>query len=1324
MIRETPQAHTNLLNVIQPAQKRPRRFHLLIATVLFVLAGFGALSPAQTGTTSEEGNRSDPKTITTFDQYWEAAQIDNLKNRPLPLDLEFDVLHYDPEWGNLWAAQDGAGGYFPISRTPMPFKSGNRVSLKGAVIPSKGLQPELITASILAENAFLTPKSISASDNTADLNANNQQWTRVSGYVDQLTHQDPTHIAYDMITGGQRIEVRLLLNDTEAVPQIVGNFVEIQGLIVVTQNPDNGQDLITAWVDGKENLELSNDTAESFFQLPRTNIEELSTSSPDQLLRTQGIVYRQKAGELLIVRDETGQAEIPIQQESPLETGALVDIYGYPRASGASWTLENSLYIPAKTGQDPERAKELLLKYRLAEQVLSVPSDQLEKGHSAKLSGVITYIDPELNYLYLQDATGGIRIEPVGPISLTPQIGDSLAIEGEIAPGPFSPMVKARSLTFSGQLPLPAPKHTSYTEALTGSLDSQWVEMLGYVDQARRDGHWTELVLTTPQGDFEARIYTANESNIPRYQVGTTLRLQGVLVTEANDKRQFRSILFVVPEQRFTSIEVEALDNPFELPLSDFDSLQRYQPQAVAKQYQHLRGIVTLHQAGRTLYLSDGEAILRVLSHSQEQLQPNDVVEVVGLPQRSPTGLYLRNSQIKKVGETARVESILLGNQLSNLDQDLDGHLITLNGSLTDLAISEKQIRLFVNCGGTMIEAIGDRASFQTQLPQFALGTKLQLTGVYYLVYNEHSLPQESSLLLRQASDIVITDAAPWWTPARTVNALLISLLAIAVGGSWAFFLKRRVAAQTLTIREKIEREALLESQNRELVSNVADFIFTIDFDGKFLSFNEAGERLTGYSKSSVKHHTLYDLLEKRERRILRKILTHKRHLENTVFETQIRRKDGNLVWVEVSAGFIRRNGEAAYLFGVMHDIDSRKQVETELTRAKEAAEENTRAKSAFLATMSHELRTPMNGIIGMTGLLLELDIDKDAREFGETIRDSASSLLVLLNDILDLSKAEAGKLTVDPYPFNLADALKQTVSLLETTAHSKNVALRITIPENLPEQLLGDAGRVRQVLLNLVGNAIKFTEKGEVKVTVSLDSETETTADYRFQIVDTGIGIPEKAKSKLFQSFVQADNSHSRRFGGSGLGLKISQEIVTLLGGQIGMSSKEGVGSEFWFTAHFTKVEPSPKDLAQATPSSENKKTKKPVWKGPPVNVLVAEDTPINQRVTLLQLKRMGIEADLAKDGHEVLAAVQKKSYDVILMDCQMPDMDGFEATRLLRADSQHDNIYIVALTANAMDGDRERCLQIGMNDYVTKPTRPDKLYAAIETAVAHEAS
>ncbi len=1078
MTRENPKAHAYQLNAIYPAQKRPRCFHLLIATVLFVLVGFGALSPAQTEPDPDTSNASGPQTISTFGQYWEATQIENLKNQPHPLDLEFDVLHYDPEWGNLWAAQDGVGGYVPISRTPLPFKSGNRVSLKGLIIPSKGLQPELITAKVLADNAFPTPKTFAAYNNTANLSSNDLQWARIAGYVDQLIHHDPTHIAYDMITGGKRIEIRLLLNETEAIPQIEGSFVEVQGLIVVTKDPENKQDTITVWVDGRENLELSKATTENFSQLPKTKIAELSLLPPDQLQRIQGVVYQQKAGERLIVRDETGQIDIPIQQTSRLETGTLVDIYGYPRASGANWTLEDSLYIPAKAGQDPDQAKKLLLQYRLAEQVLSVPSDQLRNGHTAKLSGVITYIDPELQYLYLQDATGGIRIEPVDPINATPQIGDSLAIEGEIAPGPFSPMVKASSLTFAGQLPLPAPKHTSYTEALTGSLDSQWVEMLGYVDQARSEGHWTELVLTTPQGDFEAKIYTADESNIPKYQVGTTLRLRGVLVTEANDKRQFRSILFVVPEQRFTSIEVEALDKPFELPLTDFDSLERYQPQAAAKQYQHVRGIVTLHQAGRTLYLSNGEAILRVLSHSREQLQPNDVVEVVGLPQRSPTGLYLRNSQIKKVGETAEVESTLLGNQISNLDRELDGHLITLNGSLTDLAISEKQIRLFVNCGGTMIEAIGDRANFETQLPQLAHGAKLQLTGVYYLVYNEHSLPQESSLLLRQANDIVVTKAAPWWTPGRTVSALLISLLAIAVGGSWAFFLKRRVAAQTLTIREKIEREALLESQNRELVSNVADFIFTVDFDGNFLSFNEAGERLTGYSKSSVKYHTIYDLLKKRERRILRKILTHKHDLENSVFETQIRKKDGNLVWVEVSAGFIRRNGEAAYLFGVMHDIDSRKQVESELTRAKEAAEENTRAKSAFLATMSHELRTPMNGIIGMTGLLLELDIDKDAREFGETIRDSAASLLVLLNDILDLSKAEAGKLTVDPHPFNLAEALRQTVTLLETTAHSKNVELHLTVPENLPERLLGDAGRIRQVLLNLVGNAIKFTKK------------------------------------------------------------------------------------------------------------------------------------------------------------------------------------------------------------------------------------------------------
>ncbi|MDQ8186247.1 response regulator [Pelagicoccus sp. SDUM812002] len=1307
-------------NATHPNFRHTRCLTLLIASIVFVLGGVGGLARAQNESTSEDSGSLTPTKITTFGEYWIAAQIEELKDLPHSLELEFDVLHYDPEWGNLWAAQDGVGGYVPISSTPMPFKSGNRVSLKGLIIPSKGLQPELITPSVLAAEAFPDPRSFTAFDDSDALSEKELQWASVEGYIDQLVHQDPTHLAYEMITGGRRIEVRLLVDKREPIPNVTGSFVKIQGLIVVTNAGEETEDGITIWVDGIDNIQHSTASAESASKLPQSDLETLPEHQPDQLLRVHGVVYRHSPASTLILRDQTGQVQVPIQQRSPLKTGDLVDVIGYPRPAGASWSLADALYLPAKTGDTSEETSALLLQYRLSEQVLSVPIDQLELGHSAKLSGVITYVDPQHQYFYMQDSTGGVRIEPTEPITAVPQIGDSVSVEGAIAPGPFSPMVLARDLKFSGQLPLPAPEYTSYNEALSGSYDSQWVEMVGYVDQARSDGHWTELVLSTPQGDFEAKIYSANETNIPKFQVGTTMRLRGVLVTEADSNRHFRSILFVVPEERFTSIEVKTLENPFELPLSDFGTLERYKPRNFSNQYQHVRGVVTHHQAGRTLYLSDGENILRVLSHSNIQLEPNDVVDVVGLPQRSATGLYLRNSQIKKTGETADIEPIPLGNEITALDQKLDGRLISLNGSLTDLAISEKQIRLFLNCDQNMIEAIGDREDFDPLLSQLAQGAQLQLTGVYYLVYNEHSLPQESSLLLRKADDIVILKSAPWWTPERTVGALLLSLLAIAIGGSWAFFLRRRVAAQTLTIREKIEREALLESQNREIVSSVADFIFTIDFDGKFLTFNEAGERLTGYAKSQIRYHTIYDLLDERKSRILRKLLSRKRNIENSVFETQIRKKDGSLVWVEVSAGFIRRKGEAAYLFGVMHDIDSRKQVECELTRAKEAAEENTRAKSAFLATMSHELRTPMNGIIGMTELLLDLKVSKQAREFGETIRDSAASLLVLLNDILDLSKAEAGKLTVDPHPFNLAEAVKQTVNLLETTALSKEIDFHLTLPETLPEQVLGDAGRLRQVLLNLVGNAIKFTEQGEVRVSISLDSQTDTTVNYRFQIVDTGIGIPEKAKAKLFQSFVQADNSHSRRFGGSGLGLKISQEIVSLLGGQIGMTSQEGVGSKFWFTAHFEKVAPSQDEVVETDVSAPAKKTKKPTWKGPPVNVLVAEDIPINQRVTLLQLKRMGIEADLAKDGHEVLKAAQKKRYDVIFMDCQMPGMDGLEATRQLRADPAHDSIHIVALTANAMDGDRERCIDAGMNDYVSKPTRPDKLYAAIETATA----
>ena len=401
-------------------------------------------------------------------------------------------------------------------------------------------------------------------------------------------------------------------------------------------------------------------------------------------------------------------------------------------------------------------------------------------------------------------------------------------------------------------------------------------------------------------------------------------------------------------------------------------------------------------------------------------------------------------------------------------------------------------------------------------------------------------------------------------------------------------------------------------------------------------------------------------------------------------------------------------------VFAVIHDITRLKRIEADLAAARDLAIESARLKSEFLANMSHEIRTPMNGVIGMTGLLRETPLTPQQREFLDTIASSANGLLTIINDILDFSKVEAGKLEFDSVDFDLREALEGSIDLFREAAAARGLSLKLMIEPGVPRALVGDPGRLRQVVLNLVSNALKFTARGSVVVSVTADKTSAGRATLRVVVRDTGIGIPAAAQGHLFEAFRQADGSTSRKYGGTGLGLAISRRLVELMGGTIGLTSAEGEGSTFWFTVDLARQQnPMKAATVRTAPATTRSRLLG--------RVLVVEDNAVNQKVALLQLKKLGLTADAVANGREAIDALNRAPYDVVLMDCQMPVMDGFEATRAIRATATaHQHIPIVAMTANALKGDREECLAAGMNDYVSKPIKVDDLAAAIEKWIA----
>jgi len=663
--------------------------------------------------------------------------------------------------------------------------------------------------------------------------------------------------------------------------------------------------------------------------------------------------------------------------------------------------------------------------------------------------------------------------------------------------------------------------------------------------------------------------------------------------------------------------------------------------------------------------------------------------------------------------------------------------------------------------------------------------------------------------------------------------------------------------------QRKHAEEALQKSEQlyRSVVDNSIDTYFRLDGQGNVVLVSPSGADLLGYDAPSdmiglnIGRDIFADPSD--SDRFLAEILKSGSVRE---FEATLKRRDGTTILVMSNARvYLGQDGTRIGYDGFLRDFSERKQMEEALHQAKEAAEAATQTKSAFLATMSHEIRTPMNAVIGMTGLLLDTPLTAEQRDFAETIRTSGDALLTIINDILDFSKIEAGRMELESQPFDLRECVESAVDLLATRAREKGLDLACVVERDVPSALMGDVTRLRQVLVNLLGNAVKFTEQGEVLVTVACEEDAETRghgdtetvpASLHFAVRDTGIGIPPGRQNRLFQSFSQVDASTTRRFGGTGLGLAISRRLTELMGGRMWVESEgvPGQGSTFHFTIrapvapalaprpHLRSVQPQlegkrvlivddnasnrhivsrqvqawgmlPQDTASPaealswvrrgdpfdvalldrqmpemdgiTLATEIRRVRdasrlpivilsslgprearwegielaayllKPVkssqlynalvgiWaeeaatvvgepvtsrfdgemgKRHPLAILLAEDNANNQKLALLVLERLGYRADVAANGLEVLESLRRQPYDLVLMDVQMPEMDGLEATRaIVRESPETRRPRVVAMTANAMKEDRDECFAAGMDDFLTKPIRLEELVAAL---------
>jgi PAS domain S-box-containing protein len=505
---------------------------------------------------------------------------------------------------------------------------------------------------------------------------------------------------------------------------------------------------------------------------------------------------------------------------------------------------------------------------------------------------------------------------------------------------------------------------------------------------------------------------------------------------------------------------------------------------------------------------------------------------------------------------------------------------------------------------------------------------------------------------------------------------------------------------------------ALRESEERyrNLVENLNDVIFSLDSHGYITYISPVVEKIFGYtSEEMIGEHFGRFIIPEDLPGIME---SFERTLAGNVEPYEFRAMDKNncVRFIRTSGLSLPDRNKKLGLTGILTDITERKRAENELKRAKEAAEVAARAKSDFLASMSHEIRTPMNAVIGMTSILLDFDLKPNQREYVEVIRNGGNALLSIINDILDFSKIESGKVELEKQPFRLKDCLKSSIGLLAGVAAEKGLRLGFSVEDTLPEVVMGDPTRLRQVLINLIGNAVKFTEKGEIMVSVTPQLAESGMLQLHFAVKDTGIGIPHDSLGKLFQSFSQVDMSTTRKYGGTGLGLAISKSLVEMMGGSIWAESEPMKGSTFHFLL--------PLDvcfIGLLKPKEAHSRAKGSVRANANMRILLAEDNEINRKVMQQMLKSLGYEADTVTNGAEVIKALERETYDIILMDVQMPVMDGLEAAKEIHRRWPDKSPKIIAITAYALAGDKERCFEAGMDDYIAKPVQKNELGAIL---------